>query len=80
MACRRCSVCEGQEHHWIDNYDFGAEGAPLGAYPFVCKHCPAVGDYYSDVEGVDVIDDEDDRIVEVGVEALIARRNDQQGG
>lgn len=33
MACRRCSECEGEEHHWIEAFDKDGNQ--------VCKHCPA---------------------------------------
>lgn len=37
--CRRCSVCEGEEHHWLPDYDDDGEDE---SGPFlVCKHCPA---------------------------------------
>jgi len=33
-SCRRCSECEGQEHHWIEANDrFSSR--------YECKHCPA---------------------------------------
>jgi len=38
IVCRRCSECEGQEHHWIENDDFEDEGDP----EFSCKHCDAL--------------------------------------
>ncbi len=32
--CRRhCSVCEGQDHHWMQAYE--ADGTPI----MICKHC-----------------------------------------
>jgi hypothetical protein len=45
--CRRCSVCEGASHHWLDNPDFGEdqpdeEGGNVEA-THVCKHCDALG-------------------------------------
>lgn len=49
------------EHHWIENTALVEEDDPS----FICKHCPAVGEFYSIVEGVNEIDDEDDVIVEV---------------
>jgi len=39
-TCRRCSECEGAEHHWIDNTDFEDEGDAT----HVCKHCQVLGD------------------------------------
>lgn len=48
--CRRCSVCEGASHHWLDNPDFGNDqNPPSDAEPYnseathVCKHCDALG-------------------------------------
>lgn len=52
--CRRCIECEGSEHHWMENGDFGADDddpdyledehrQPTGNM-FICKHCDAVGD------------------------------------
>ena len=35
-ACRRCSECEGADHHWIPEVD-DETGEPVMA----CKHCPA---------------------------------------
>lgn len=32
-ACKRCSECEGEKHHWMD--DCNDEGDPVWA----CKHC-----------------------------------------
>lgn len=37
MACRRCSECVGEEHHWIENGEFAEAGDP----EFECKHCDA---------------------------------------
>jgi len=34
-TCKRCSECEGCEHHWIDADELH--------YDFDCKHCDAVG-------------------------------------
>ena len=34
-GCRRCSDCEGMEHHWMPDCD--DTGEPV----MVCKHCPA---------------------------------------
>lgn len=34
QACRRCSDCEGQEHHWQD-------GVFNDDLDYQCKHCPA---------------------------------------
>jgi hypothetical protein len=49
QACRRCAECEGQEHHWLKNPDFGREDDDDIDRPdatgneYICKHCPAVG-------------------------------------
>lgn len=40
--CRRCSECEGQEHHWLD--DVTDDEKPVLA----CKHCGATQDYPDD--------------------------------
>ena len=32
---KHCTVCEGMDHHWMD--ECPDEGEPL----MVCKHCPA---------------------------------------
>jgi len=48
QTCRRCSECEGAEHHWIDNTDFEDEGDPTHR----CKHCPALGDECEECEGL----------------------------
>jgi hypothetical protein len=66
--CRRCSDCEGQDHHWIEEptysaYDAGDE--PLDDAELIgdrtCKHCPAIGMTCEDCggEGVIVSYDED---------------------
>lgn len=34
-CARHCAVCEGDDHHWIDECDDGGE--PIQ----VCKHCAA---------------------------------------
>ena len=39
MTCRRCSVCVGMDHHWLEDVD---EADPP-AYTHRCKHCPALG-------------------------------------
>lgn len=39
-TCRRCSECQGCDHHWMDNLDFEDENDDP---EYVCKHCPAVG-------------------------------------
>lgn len=75
MACRRCSDCQGAEHHWMPNPDFG-NGEELGPewddsekpdrpdYAFVCKHCPAVGGECQACHGEGMPDDEDDEFDE----------------
>lgn len=35
-SCPECSICEGQGHHWMPDWD-ERDGLPL----MVCKHCPA---------------------------------------
>lgn len=53
-ACRRCTECEGQDHHWLDNGAPLPDACPHGmklvaacldcltALPaYVCKHCDA---------------------------------------
>lgn len=47
-TCRKCSVCEGASHHWLDNPDFGCdpndeEGIENTEASHVCKHCDALG-------------------------------------
>jgi hypothetical protein len=39
-GCRRCLVCEGYTHHWIEDCE---ETEDLPAYSHVCTHCDAVG-------------------------------------
>lgn len=41
-TCRRCTECEGLEHHWIENTwdDEGPEDQPQ----FTCKHCDVYGE------------------------------------
>jgi len=45
--CRRCSVCEGMTHHWMDNEDCSGPDDPS----HVCKHCDAVGDFCDECDG-----------------------------
>lgn len=54
-ACRRCAECEGEEHHWSDEYIEWADDDPK--HPavsaghdcwLVCKHCPAWKPYPDD--------------------------------
>ena len=35
-ACRRCSDCEGSEHHWMPDVDDETDEPVM-----VCKHCEA---------------------------------------
>ena len=40
QTCRRCSECQGENHHWLEHCDDPAEVAePFVGY--VCKHCDA---------------------------------------
>lgn len=50
-AHKQCSVCEGEEHHWLP----WSEGDWAG---FVCKHCPARAE---EAEDLDCETDEDGR-------------------
>jgi hypothetical protein len=45
--CRRCTECEGQEHHWMENDEVYSENDPW----FMCKHCEAVCDGVDTPEG-----------------------------
>jgi hypothetical protein len=36
QSCRHCSVCEGSDHHWLEECD---DDHPEGI--MACKHCPA---------------------------------------
>jgi hypothetical protein len=45
-ACRRCSECEGEEHHWLeasfDDFDDEIDDDVIDDLPeYECKHCPA---------------------------------------
>lgn len=40
IKCRHCSVCEGQDHHWLEDFDEDT-GEPIWA----CKHCDATKEY-----------------------------------
>jgi len=44
---RHCSVCEGMDHHWMD--DCTDEGEPVQ----VCKHCEAWRPYQDDDDEMD---------------------------
>lgn len=40
MICaRHCTVCDGADHHWLDDCD--PDGKPV----MVCKHCSAIRDW-----------------------------------
>lgn len=39
ICARHCTVCDGADHHWLDDCD--PDGEPV----MVCKHCPAVRDW-----------------------------------
>lgn len=50
-SCRRCDVCVGLEHHWIDNSECGGEDDPDAELPWsVCKHCDATADECPDCD------------------------------
>ena len=36
QACRRCSECIGEDHHWLEG-----EYTDTGAHGYECKHCEA---------------------------------------
>ena len=42
-TCRRCTGCEGQDHHWMPDCD-EETGLPL----MVCKHCETTRPYTDD--------------------------------
>lgn len=46
-ACRRCSECIGQQHHWMENGRLVDETDPY----FICKHCDAACDEADPQEG-----------------------------
>lgn len=46
-ACRRCSDCEGENHHWIEEAD-----EKTGWCGYLCKHCPARAEMCDDCDGV----------------------------
>jgi hypothetical protein len=38
VTCRRCSECEGEEHHWLTSMP----ELPVDGEPYIpCKHCLA---------------------------------------
>jgi hypothetical protein len=43
--CRRCSVCEGMDHHWMYVGD-EINGEPV----LSCKHCDAIKPYDDDLD------------------------------
>jgi hypothetical protein len=43
--CRRCSLCEGMDHHWMAHCDDGTPDPIM-----VCKHCPATREMTDDDE------------------------------
>lgn len=51
-ACRRCSECRGENHHWIEHCDDPAEVAePFVGY--ICKHCDARAEMCDACDGAD---------------------------
>jgi hypothetical protein len=46
MVCRRCTMCAGMQHHWIDD---PPDVDPL-PYTHVCKHCEVVGMWCEECE------------------------------
>jgi hypothetical protein len=44
-GCRRCSICEGADHHWMPDCEEDT-GEPI----MVCKHCPAQREVTDDDE------------------------------
>lgn len=66
--CRRCSVCVGQSHHWLDNPDcmrydsetglaLNDDGEVVNVFAtHVCKHCPALGDECPACQGAGLIE------------------------
>lgn len=43
VCAKHCSVCEGQDHHWMPDFD-EESGDPI----MVCKHCDAEKPYPDD--------------------------------
>lgn len=41
ICARHCTVCDGEDHHWLDDCD--PDGEPVK----VCKHCDTVRDWDS---------------------------------
>jgi len=56
MACRRCTVCDGMTHHWLEE----VEEADEPTYTHVCQHCEAVGFACDWCDGSGLADEEDD--------------------
>jgi hypothetical protein len=63
MTCRRCTVCEGMAHHWVEHCD----AAVPPTYTHHCKHCETVGMMCDDcdTEGCDACDQEG--VIPVGI-------------
>jgi hypothetical protein len=40
---RHCSICEGQDHHWMEDFD-EESGDPV----WICKHCERTKPYDDD--------------------------------
>jgi hypothetical protein len=55
MACRRCTVCEGMTHHWLE----GCEDSADPTYTHGCKHCLAVGFACDWCDGSGLAEEED---------------------
>lgn len=63
MTCRRCSVCAGMDHHWMED----VEESDPPAYTYRCKHCPALGDLCPDCDNAYGDEEDCDRCDKSGV-------------
>ncbi len=53
VGCRRCSECEGENHHWIEHCDDPAEVGENAFVGYVCKHCDARVEMCDSCDGPD---------------------------
>jgi hypothetical protein len=60
MDCRRCIICQDQDHHWLEYEPKENESDPDPIPDFICMHCPAIGDACDRCDGTGFDDWEDE--------------------
>ena len=52
-ACRRCSECQGENHHWIEHCEEPEASEGDGFVGYICKHCPARAEMCEHCDGAE---------------------------